>query len=419
MFNVFKKILFLITLFNLSFILFSCNEEPTFIGSTLLTDTITIYPISSNDHKLIIGNESVVNLHTTFNKGVIHIGRYNEYESITLMRFFEPIKDYDSLDFLKDYTSDKIISCKLTLYTQNYALGDTTNPSALSFKVYKAQSYWSNLSNWDSIFNNNVIDKSKIIAEFDGQIVQKDTMDNIVIDFDKDLVIEWFKEWYKNKTEDSTLATWGIAFVPDENSNIIRTFKGVKIGTEEKGTRLEIIFHKETDNLDTLVITSAVEKSFYKFPNMEESLSVQGSIETRGILKFDVSVIPPLASIHTAQLQLTLNRDKCLYGNFNLDSTLSGALLRDSSEITSFDFIRNYYAEKDLNTFYFKSITSAVEYWNRYTNGKGEIIIYPEGTRNEYYELDRLVFYGIDEPDSTKRPKLTIIYSTRPEFNKK
>ena len=82
--------------------------------------------------------------------------------------------------------------------------------------------------------------------------------------------------------------------------------------------------------------------------------------------------------------------------------------------------MRTFSGEKlpDSDKFIFTSITSAIETWNR-GEGKGFLVFHSEGNQNELRELDKLVFYGINNaPDSSKMPTLTIIYSTRPKFSK-
>jgi hypothetical protein len=75
----------------------------------------------------------------------------------------------------------------------------------------------------------------------------------------------------------------------------------------------------------------------------------------------------------------------------------------------------NYYyyanpADSNSNVYTANSITSAVQLWNR---GKGKGILRVNGYNfsDQYQKLDRWVFYGINEPDSTKRPRVKIYYN--------
>ncbi len=414
-FMFFRRIGFLLAIVFMIVFLSSCNEEPTFMGSTLLQDTVSIFPLSTSTTELITGASSFQHNFNIVNTGVMHIGKAGEITALSLLRFNEPIKTTDDYDFLLNYPIDKILSCKIKLFPNRYTFGDSSNPSALSFKVYRVNNYWSNLTSWDSLDANSVIDYSSAVASFTGQISQKDSMENIELDFDKEVFLNWVQNWYDYKNGDSNSIVWGLAFVPDENSTVIRQFSGTNSATSE-ATEMTIVYKDTAGIIDSLVIQKSIDKPIYKVPNFNpDEMIVQGSLCFRTFLYFDVSMIPPNSAIHSAHLELTLNREKSLKGNHPLDTTLLGELPSDTSLYNGDDFIRSYYAEITGDVFKFTSITSAVEMWNRGSgtggSGKGLIVFHPDGTENERWELDKLTFYGPNEPDSTKRPVLKIIYS--------
>ena len=73
-----------------------------------------------------------------------------------------------------------------------------------------------------------------------------------------------------------------------------------------------------------------------------------------------------------------------------------------------------YLSASDGNGKYrFNSITSSVQLWNK-GNGRGSIVVMPHNTLNQAKELDKLVFFGLNAVDSTKRPTLRVIYSLNP-----
>ncbi len=416
------KSLVLVLIGLLSFALFACNEDPTYMGYTLLNDTISIRGISTSDTNLIVKTSSFRHYFNSFNNGVIHIGKYQDYSAISFVRFGERIKDFDSLDFLGNYTVDKIIKCNLHLPVSRYTFGDSINSNALSFKVYRVADYWSNKTNWDSLSANNLIDMSSMSAEFNGLIDQQDTMPDLVMDFDKNLMIQWFHKWYEYKYGDSSQVVWGLAFVPNENSNVIRQFTAAGINPEDNKAKIEVIYLDTNNVEDTLWLPAEIDKSFYNDNDLDtNNFVIQGGISVRGLMYFDISMIPAFSSIHKAELTLTLNLDKSIRGNVGLDSTLYGQLPADTSDYDNdANFIRTFSGEKltDSDKFIFTSITSAIETWNR-NNGKGFLVFHSEGSQNELRELDKLVFYGVnDAPDSSKMPTLNIIYSTRPKFKK-
>lgn len=297
-----------------------------------------------------------------------------------------------------------------------YAVGDTTNPSSLSFNIYKVTDYWSNLANWDSLFNSGIVNESQPLGTFDKTIEKDAPPCDIEFDFDKSTAIEWFDKQYKYKQEDSTQVIWGIAFVPNQNSSVIRQFSGPAADFDNETTRLFVSFRNEENEIDTLYIESGVEKTFYQYPEPKEDyLTIQGGISTRGLLRFDASMIDKLSAIHSARLELNIDYSESLFGNMGMDSTLYGELPADTANYDNDDdFIRTYYAEKQEDKFVFTSVTSAIEHWNR-REGEGLIVFHSEGRQNEMMEMDKIAFYGPNHPEESKRPKIVIIYSTRPE----
>jgi len=404
------RIKVLIVVFITSLVLFSCNEQPTFVGETLLQDTVTLYALSTSTNDLISGDSTFIFNINTVNKGTFHIGKANGITALTLVRFNEPLKqNTNDYDFFASYDESKIVSCKIKLYPLRYTFGDSTNPNSLSFRVYRVNNWWSNLTTYDSLESGNIIDKSQEVGRFNGSISQKDTMDAIDFDLSKKVFLDWCKQWYNTKKGDTSIV-WGLAFVADEGSSVIRQFAG----TSQNSTNvIEMIvtYLDSTNTLDTLVVKEAMDKPFYKIDNFDsKSITVQGGTTLRSRLYFDVSQIPVLSAIHSAQFEMTVKTDGCVYGNFGMDSTLYVELYPNGHTLDKDTSLKTYMAEKKENKFFIGSITSSVEYWNR-NGGKGFLVFHPEGARNERWELDRLQFYGTNEPDSSKRPSLKIIYS--------
>lgn len=401
---------FLFVVFITSIILFSCNEQPTFVGETLLQDTVTLYALSTSTNDLVIGDTTFIFNINTVNKGVFHIGKANGITALTLVRFNEPLKqDNSDYDFFAFYDESKIVSCKIKLFPLRYTFGDSSNQNALSFGVYRVNSWWSNLTTYDSLAEGNIIDKSQEVGRFNGSILQKDTMDAIEFDLNKSVFLDWCKQWYSTKKGDTSIV-WGLGFVADEGSTVIRQFAGIS----QKNTNvieLVVTYLDSTNNLDTLVVKEALDKPFYKIDYFDnKSITVQGATTLRSRLYFDVSLIPELSAIHSAQFEMTVKPDGCIWGNYGMDSTLYVELYPNGHTLDKDTSLKTYMAEKKENKFFIGSITSSVEYWNR-NGGRGFLVFHPEGARNERWELDRLQFYGTNEPDSSKRPSLKIIYS--------
>jgi hypothetical protein len=389
------------------------------MGSTLLYDTVAIYPISTQTHPLISSLDSRRIDFNIRDRGVFHVGIFKDVKAFSILQFFEVIRNTDTLDYLRNYNASQILSCKLKIPLDKYVLGDT---NSISFKIYNVTKDWPSDSikqDYDQALG--YLDMSKIIGEFTG----KDSSGFISIDINKELIIEWFNIWYDNKVlKDLTKITWGLALVPNNSVEAIRSFIGY-VNTSSNYPYLEVIYNDSLGIRDTLTIREETDKSFYSVaPNNPNELVVQGGVSTRGIIRFDITQIPYRSAIHEAQLELTINKDKSFSGNYGLDTILLWEQPRDTSKYyydaldVAKDRILQYdYGKKIEDKYYFYYIAPALELINR-NKGLGEIAIRNSSTQDEKRELDRLVFYGLDAPDSTKRPVLKIIYSKRPEFKR-
>jgi len=73
-----KRLLFIPVITALIFLIASCNDEPTIMGSSLLLDTIAIKSISTDSTTLIVDSKSYIHRLEIFNSGAIFIGKSND-----------------------------------------------------------------------------------------------------------------------------------------------------------------------------------------------------------------------------------------------------------------------------------------------------------------------------------------------------
>jgi hypothetical protein len=406
-----KRLLFAPVLALVLFLIISCNDEPTSLSSSLLLDTIAIKSISSKDTNLIIDSKSFLYRLEIFNSGAMFIGKSNDLIAVSMIRFSGIPNTLDRL------TESDIDSVTLHLPLLKYAFGDITDQRALSFKIYKITKLWTNTSNWDTIFSSgnqsDYFDYTKVLGTFDSTINQSDTVFSpLTIQLDKQLIIEWFKLMSDTLTAGNI---YGIALVPDDNSKVIRSFSANTLQDARVHPYIKVKYRRTADTLDTLIISSAIDASVTNSNKPDEkSLTIQGAVSSRFKINFDVSGIPDEAAVHIAELEMYFDKSNSVSGNYGFDTVLLARLYSDS---TYTSYLGDYYAsriDEKTGLYKFAAITSAIQYW--ITHGKkGELVFLPQGIDNEYREFDRMVFYGLNEPDSTKRPVLRIIYSTRPK----
>lgn len=380
--------------------LFSCNEDPTPLGYSLVQDTVDIFAVSTDDRELISSSKSYLFPMNYFNSGLSLIGKSGETESGVLVRF-GPIPD--TLNYLK---IEDIHSAEITLTPKRYAIGDTLSSNFLSFGIHKVNNAWVRETSTNDFFSGSLF-TSTPFAEYSDRIERKDTMDAIKLPFDKSLLVEWFA-----KQAAKTDTIWGIALVPKDNSTIINEFYGSSSHVR-LAPYITLTYNNKKGGIDTLILESALEKNFSKTTSIsDDRLIVQGAVSYRTRLEFDLSFIPKFAGIHKAELRLTMDRSKSSSGNFPLDTVIR----LDYYASEEAEFARQasllYYAgyrEPTKDVFIVPSITSAIGFWNR-RDVKGTFSLGFDNLQSQY-RLNRLAFHKPDDPDITKRPKLTVIYS--------
>ncbi|MGB9701717.1 MAG: hypothetical protein ACPL1A_03195 [Candidatus Kapaibacteriota bacterium] len=381
--------------------LFSCNELPTDVGFKLINDTITVKVLSSDTLNLIYKTETLEKSPSVVNASILFCGVANQTEALSIIRFaFIP----DTLSYL---TENDIISAKFFIYPSRYALGDTNNAN-FGFNVKKVENYWSVNSNWDSVSVPGFF--SRDVGNYSGAIQLKDTMNSVSLDLDKKLITEWLQ---LRPDTNAAVINWGIALIPNPNSNVIYSFGGEGVGnnTPTKIPLIQVIYKDKNSNLDTFYLYSALNASFIKYPKpADDAILIQGGLDVRTNLYFDISQIPKLASISKMELELTLDKNKTILGNTTLKDVFRIDFVSDSLGAQGNYY---YYASKiDSNSYVYRcpSVTSAAELWNRF-DGKGKLQIRASDFTSQYQQLDKLVFYGLNDTDPSKRPKVKIIYT--------
>lgn len=381
-------------------LLSGCNEDPTSLGYSLVQDTVDIYAVNSDEYNLFSKEETYTFPLNFINPGISLIGKWGDTKSGVLVRFgLIP----DSLAYL---TESDIISAEITMHPHRYAVGDTANSNLLAFGIHAVNNKWIVETGNDEFFAGSLYFASPF-ASYSASPARKDTMDAITLPFSKSLLVDWFA-----KQASKVDTVWGIALVPNENSTIINQFYGSGADVS-LAPFLKIIFNNKNNKRDTLVLQSAMEKNFSK-GNDESSdrLIVQGAISKRTRFTFNIDTIPDFAGIHKAEMKLTIDRSKSFSGNFPLDTIIRLDYYQTQDDEYNKKAALLYYAgrrEPASDVFIVPSITSAISYWNR-TGKEGTFVVGFDNIRSQY-RLNKLAFYSSLDPDKTKRPKLTIIYS--------
>lgn len=408
-----KKILFYIILFFPAFLLISCNDKPSDLAVNLLPDTVKIETISTFDTVLITGKQVYMPKYPIFNTGAVFIGRHDDLIASTLLNFaWLP----DTLGNLKE---DQIESVVMNMFPERYAYGDTIGGS-FGFDIYQVTKAWRpDSTTYDSLFVSPANYFGEKITSWDGKIELKDTIDKIQINLPAKLIIEWLKTEMKldsatNTMKPKRIPNWGLAFIPKENSNVVHRFIG-SAPNQMISTSI-IVTYKNTgqDTVSYLNLLSGVDVTYLKTSNVDtNSIVVQNGLNYWTKIDFDLTMIPKFSGIHKAQFELTLDPSKSRNGNVPLDSVLEMGYFIDNQRVNGF----TYYGarESGSNKYIFSSITSIVQYHNKY--GKTFTLeLMPNSIFNQARELERLTFYGLNATEVEKRPQLKVIYSLNPAY---
>lgn len=410
--NLIAVMTFVVALLGLS----SCNDLPTDIGETLLKDTVVVNTLSDENAGIIQSTEAYQTIIKAYSSYTTLIGKSGETKAVFLFRLLSSMLP----DSIGDVTEDSIVSAKLILEVAPYAMGDLEN-GVFSVELKEVTKYWSKIENdsiqlttYNSLFNSPADFFGRTIGSYHNQInISKSNFtDEISIDLDK----TYIKDILQRKPGSEELVkSEGIAIIPNSDCNIIHQFVTyVSIADKDTMSRLELIYHNLSGGLDTAKILIANDGLFTSVPTAPEGrIVVQENVDYRTEIKLDLSNITKYAGVIKTELILTLDAENSYYGNEGLDSTIYLGVFADRDKTSPISTYAVEGVPDSTGKFIFASLSAPIQYIIRH-GGKGSIIIYPgHGSRNSYTnnKIDRMVFFGKDATDPTKRPVLRIAYS--------
>jgi len=394
----------------------SCNDLPTSIGETLMKDTVEVSTLSDENAGIIQSTEAYQTIIKSYTSNTTLIGQTGDTKAVYLFRMLSN----QLPDSIGTVTPEQIISAKLILEVAPYAIGNLTN-GLFSVDVKEVTKYWSKIENdsiqlttYSSLFNSPADYFGRKIGQYSGQINLSTTgfTDEVAIDLDK----TYISDILQKKPGTNTLVTsQGIAVIPRSDCDIINQFVTyVNIANKDTMSRVELVYHNLKGGIDTAKVLIANDGLFTSVPNVPAGrMAVQENVDYRTEIKLDLSKIDKFAGVIKTELILTLDEANSFYGNAGLDSAIYLGIFSDRDQTSP---LSTYYVQggpDSTGKFVFSSLSAPIQYIIRH-GGKGSIIIYPgHGARNSYTDnkMDRMVFFGKDATDPTKRPILRIAYS--------
>jgi hypothetical protein len=388
---IYKKISGLLILL-MAFVLISCNDDPSPVGSHLLApDFINIEQINSLDNSIPQTSSSRTIQTPLGSSARLFAGRQENLEASFLVRFSISLPD----SIKNELTANNIIiNSSWVELTRTYTFGDTNG--ILNLNVHKINNGWSS--------SGFIADSLAALSTTDLMINPLVTDSITTFNVTGDLVLEWLKQ-----SADPALGiNWGLYILPAENSTMIYGYQAL-ISNAANIPTLKVAIEKPGFYVDTLsyfpLADISVVKELTPF-SADESITVQSGLKTISHITFDVSSIPEFAVINKAELMLTSRNSLTIIGS-DAGVNIQGYLPADTMNIDSAASGRVNFTK--FNNLYTANITGIVQEWLNSRNSRGIVIT----TDNEINGLERFVFWRSDAADASVRPRLIITYTNK------
>ncbi|MBS1912714.1 MAG: hypothetical protein JST22_12070 [Bacteroidetes bacterium] len=418
----------------------SCNDNPTTIGAGYLSQNVTLraYTLTPDDYYIMSGVSAATNGSGETGLGMLigHTAEGATAHGLLALTSQSPT--------ISGTGSFPVKSASLQLHTMSYHLvtGDTATRD-FAFDVVVLDEVFSLNAKWTADFATRIANAPSL-GTFTGTYTDNQA---ISVTLDPTATQKFLQEYFRYDStstgpEFRTLKT--LALRAKSDGRIIAGLNGVNAVDDSLRPKLSVVAADGTPD-DTTVTLSLGTSSWIADAKMDYGVgkvAIASGLPVRTLIQFRLGKIPATATIHSAEFRLTVDTAHSIVGSLGIPSYLVGYLAVDSSMRPS------YYLESGItgvfpvnrvtstdaggasiftNTFRFTTLAPIINSWLRnsrgvpgYTND-GIILAFNRTVTSqanlETATLDRLVFYGLDEPDSTKRPNITIYYSLQTDAN--
>lgn len=393
----------LLAVVTLSVYTIGCADEPSSLGLNFLppgeTTGVRIFD-SYIDTMPISSNNSRFNVNTSGSTNLL-VGKNGTYESKALLKF---------TDISDAYDSSTVVSAKMYLYYRNYFFPNTLSDSLgqVGFDVFKINDSLNfSAITYDSVNSNTFGTVSQGI--YSG-IPTADSQE-VEISLNTSMVKDWLEYAadpnYSNKNN-------GIVLSPNGSASSIKGFysSSPNILSTNLYPKLEVIYTKNgnTDTFTT-VSSSYISLSSTTIPVSAETFTLQAGVSYVQQMIFDLSHIPPTATINDVQLFLTMDSAASNFSNQS-NFTILGQFINDSAGLKTDLFAfegktagSQYYMMRLVNV----GSPSPFARWLSGAANYGLLLF----SGNQTVNLDRYVFYKETASDPNKRPRVIIKYTPR------
>jgi hypothetical protein len=395
-----KTISFFALLFvSLTFI--SCSSDPSAIGSAYLKgDQIKLDSLDSY-------KDTLPQVSSTYQYSVplgyatsFLLGHNGSNVANMLMNFNIILPDTITTELQNNTLT--VTSAFVQLY-KSYNYGDSTAP--FDFSVHQINNGWNSTTFTIDSFNVWQPGNQYVAADIGFNKSFTDTIYQFNIS--NDLALSWISSVAKSLTLYN-----GILLTPTSGTNKIVGFYALSPTTSVDIPYINIVVNKSGFYVDTLRFSTTADLSVVSgsIPQNQQTdyIYAQSSVILESRLKFDISKLPPHAIINYAELDLTADTTKSIFGSPFTDQ-LQAKFITDSTHIDSLSTSAVALTRATGSSVYTGNITYFVQTWLSTKINMG-IQIQP----SDYTEgVDLWTIYGSKATDLTKRPRLKITYTNK------
>ncbi len=383
---------YLLIAFSLSLVILnSCENNPGDVGLSFISpnDTTGVKYLDSETDSMEISSYSFKKLINAYVSPNMLIGKYEQYESKTLLKFTNIPGDFDS---------SKVLSATLVLKNNNYYYTNKTGTTA--FDVFKVnQNLDFTTVTLDSIGSGTI--GTTTLGSYSGVVPDSQT---ISITLDNQTVKDWLES-----AADTGYAekNYGVMLQPTSASSTIKGFYSYN-NILENIPYLSIARSKNGVT-DTLKLISSESVSLSDAPETvipQNRMLVQNGIAYRSGLNFDLSKLPTNVIINNATLQFTLDTKSSFISETGSKTMIVG-LVNDTANNDDTLFV-NAFLRDTIN--YSVALNQIFQNWN--SGNLPNLGVSIRGSF-ELQNIDKFVFFSPESPDPATRPRLKIYYTLR------
>lgn len=382
-------------LFAVAILIVSCSQDPTSVGSELISQNEKIAFQEIDSYQANIFQKSA-NYQDKFKFGlsnVVLMGKNSFEEASILMRY----RIYLTDSLLALVKSGKYVVKSATMkMIPRYLLGNKSAP--LDFSVFQVRSDWSPKG-----FDRDSIPR---LAYDPTDVSAGVTINDTLVKFNlsTDVVTQWLKYLADSN---SAPKNFGLLIKPKLSTQKIIGFYTANASSSSNETVLKIEFERPSIRKDTVNISPFFHIYYLtgQVPQQNSNLTFQGGIGLKGTVFFNLNTLPKNIIVNKAYLEMNVDTTSTLDGNPSSDS-LFAQILADSTtkKLTRDSTIVTVLSKK--NKIYTGDIAWMVQKWQNGESNQGILL----SLWDEFSSAARIAFYGSQNPNKALRPKLKIIY---------